>query len=498
MQQISTIRTARSGELTPIKSRSLEERGRFISTGGPDAPAADLLNRVFEHAVINAASDVHFEFDEIDGLRTRVRTAGDLVLYPERLDATQARFAKTKLCTKSNLDDQERLVPMDGRLMVFFGGRRVDVRIAITPTVAGFKVVCRLLDSSNSNIDLDSLEMPFVLKKSMSRVASSPEGMLLMSGPTGSGKTTTLYALLRYLDDVTRHLVTIENPVEYAIPSFTQIDVDGNLTFAKAMKSSLRLDPDVIMVGEIRDEESADIAIKAGSSGHMVLSTVHANSASETIPRLLSFGLKTFEISPVLTAMIAQRLLKKLRPDCDLEWIPPNDIEREWLSRRGLFFDGMTLPRVRSGGYSGRIPIVEMIEMTHDIRSLIESGLDESAWLPKVMDMAAKQEHFETLAQAGVRLALSGKTTLGDVMRASSDIGQVPKTMRFEQILIFKQIISDEQLDLIMGEVHLLRLEGKIVFLKDILVEMGICSVQNIEAAIALAAKEITNPLTHS
>lgn len=483
MQKVSSVPSLR-----PIKARGIEQAGRFVSTGGHhDDVVVEMLNSVFETAIIDGASDIHIELDDIDGMEVRLRRSGELAVLKGMLDADAARVAKTKICAKAKLDDQERLIPQDGRMMVYFGNRRVDIRVAITPTVAGYKIVCRLLDSQNSNTQIDTLEMPFLVRETMKRVASSPEGMVLMSGPTGSGKTTTLYALLQYLNEESRHIVTIENPVEYAVKNFTQIDVDGHMTFPKAMKSSLRLDPDVIMVGEIRDEESAEIAVKAGTSGHMVLSTVHTNSAAETITRLMSFKLQGFEVSTVLSAMIAQRLVKRISDDSTLEWVKPNDIEREWLTKRLMFSDSMRFPKFVTGGFLGRIPMVEMIEVTPQMRLIMEGGGDGTSWIPQIVELATYQDQFETLAQAGVRLALEGKTTLNEVMKATSEVGYIPSRRRFEQILVHQGDLSIKDLELIRREIHVARESGEIISLKHHLINTNTCSFVKVVNAMTLA-----------
>lgn len=488
MSQINNLRA-----LAPIRTRSIEQAGRFVSTGGAnDEKVVKFLNYVFESAVVTGASDIHIEIDEIDGMDIRLRKSGHLEIMEFSLDAEASRVAKTKICAKSKLDDQERLVPQDGRMMVYFDGRRIDIRVAITPTVAGYKFVCRLLDSNNANATIDNMEMPFLVRSAMKRVSSEPEGMVLMSGPTGSGKTTTLYALLQYIKHETRHIITIENPVEYAVKSFTQIDVDGNLTFPKAMKAALRLDPDVIMVGEMRDEESAEIAQKAGTSGHMVFSTVHANSAAESITRLLAFGLKGYEVSSVLSAVIAQRLVRKIGADSELIWEKPNDIEREWLTKRRMYDADMRLPQIVSGGFKGRIPLVEMIVITPEIRRLLEAGGDDAtSWVPKIVEIATDQEQFETLAQAGVRTVLEGKTTLQEVMSTTSEVAYIPSRRRWEQILITQGILKVDSLERLHMEIFDQRDVGKIVTLKDYMIATNACTLQQLNMAIQLSGAPV-------
>lgn len=472
--------------LAPIRARTAEEAGRFVATGsGIEQRAVNLLNEVFEFAVIQRGSDIHLELDDIDGMDVRVRRGGALEIYSDNVEPECARVAKTKICAKAKLDDQERLLPQDGRMMLYMGGRRVDIRVSLTPTVSGYKFVMRLLDSNNARADIDQLEMPFAVKQAMKHLAIQPEGLILLSGPTGSGKTTTLYALLQYVKDETRHIITIENPVEYTVKTFTQIDVDENMTFAKAMRASLRLDPDVIMVGEIRDEESACIAQKAGTSGHMVLSTVHSNSSPESITRLLSFGLKGFEVSSVLSAVVAQRLVKCIAPGSDLAWEPPTDVEREWLTKRGLYCPTMRLPRVIEGELAGMIPLVEMIEITDEIRRFLEAGEgDIATWVPRIMEMAIEQEQFETLAQAGVRLVLEGKTTLAEVVTAIRDGSYTPTRLRWEQRLTYQGILNVSDLERVKREIHERRMEGKIVGLKEVLLHQGLCTEHQIEMAI--------------
>lgn len=480
MRQVNSMHS-----LTPIRARGIEQVGRFVSTGGVhDERVSDFLNNVFEEAVITGTSDVHIEMDDMEGMEVRIRKSGHLELLEWSLDPDGARVAKTKICAKAKLDDQERLIPQDGRMMVFFGGRRVDVRVAITPTVSGFKFVFRLLDSNNADHEIDDLEMPFMVRETMKRVVSQPEGMVLMSGPTGSGKTTTLYALLQYLKDVTRHIITIENPVEYAVKTFTQIDIDGNMTFPKAMKSALRLDPDVIMVGEMRDEESAQIAHKAGTSGHMVLSTIHANSAAESVTRLLAFCLKGFEVSSVLSAVIAQRLVRKISTDAEVVWAEATDVERDWLMRRNMYEDGMKLPHVRSGGFKGRIPLVEMIEITPEIRRIMEeSGEDATSWVPQIVELAVKQEQFETLAQAGLRTVLEGKTTLQEVMGSTSDVAYVPSKRRWEQILLHKGQLNSADMERLRAEIYQHRLSGRIITLKEHVINTNTCTAEMVGLA---------------
>ena len=477
-----------SSVLPEIAPRTLAQAGRFISKSGGanEESVVNCLNSAFESAVNMGASDIHLDFDEIDGLEIRIRRAGMLEVLAGKLSPVESMLAKTKICAKANLDDNERLVPLDGRMMVFFGDRRVDVRVALLPTVSGYKMVCRLLDSSNANASPDALEIPYLVRETMKRVVSAPEGMVLMSGPVGSGKTTTLYSLLRYLNNDTRHIVTIENPVEYAVKSFTQIDVDGNMTFSRAMRASLRLDPDVIMVGEIRDEESAQIAQKAGTSGHMVLSTLHANSAAETITRLGEFGLQGFSISSVISAVIAQRLVRKFGDDCEIKWAPPNEVQQEWLSKRNLYFKEQLFPIITKGelSKSKRIPLVELIEITPEIRAVLEGSIHESNWITQIVNIASLQPQYETLAQAGVRIALEGKITLAEVIDATKDSAEIPAKIRWDQVLVLSGQVKVDKMEEVRLQIQQARAQGVLIELQDQLINSNACSTESILAAM--------------
>jgi general secretion pathway protein E len=476
--------------LAPVKARGIEQVGRFVATASSTAEnrVVEFLNGIFEAAVVNSASDIHFEFDEFDGLEARIRKSGDLVVYTGSLDADLAKIAKTKLCAKSKLDDQERLIPQDKRMMVYFGGRRVDIRVAMTPTVAGFKIVCRLLDSANSNILVDDLEMPYAVRECMKRVSSASQGMVILSGPTGSGKTTSLYGMLQSLKSERIHIVTIENPVEYTVKGFTQIEVDGNLTFPMALKAAVRLDPDVIMVGEIRDAESAAGAQSAGTTGHMVLSTVHANSAAEVVTRLLELKLKPRDVT-ALSAVVAQRLIRKFDEGAVLDFVEPTAVEKRWLQDRRLYFPGMLFPRLLEGSMNGRIPIVEMIEVTPSIQNLLESdALGESDIVRRLVEAAAaSQIQFETLTQAGVRIALAGKTTIREVMENANVFAYTPENLRWEQRLVYSGLLSCENLELIQQEIFLQSEVGEIVTIEDILVTSGLATSAQITEAKSLS-----------
>lgn len=491
-QSTSIPQSSNVQSLAPIKARSFEDAGRFTAVGGnrKDEEVANFLNDVFEFSVSSKISDVHFEFDDILGLKVRLRSSGDLSPYEKQLTPELARIVKTKLCAKAKLDDQQRLIPQDGRMTLFFCGRRVDIRLNIVPSVAGYKCVCRLLDSDNSNADLDNLDMPFIVKQTLRRCVSAKQGLMLMSGETGSGKTTTLYALLKYLKSPKKHILTAEHPVEYSDPEITQIDVNNvHMTFQGALKAALRQDIDVMMVGEMRDAESAGIAVEACGTGHFILSTVHANDSIYTMERLKEIGLEPYKFVGFLKAVAAQRLVKRIVPDAQISWVEPNQVEMEWLITHNAYINGMKIPKVNEKDLKGRIAIIELIEVTRKIKEIIINLGKDNLWQSKVAKAAAMQPQFETLAQAGVRLVIDGKTTLAEVMKeATAESGNVSSAIRFDQVLLRDQLIKSDVMEKIHKEIFAKREEGFVVTVEDLLVAGGYCTKQDVDRA-----KEISN-----
>jgi type II secretory ATPase GspE/PulE/Tfp pilus assembly ATPase PilB-like protein len=325
----------------------------------------------------------------------------------------------------------------------------------------------------------------------MKRVVESPEGMLLMSGPTGSGKTTTLYSLLHYINDDERHILTIEEPVEYSVKGFTQIEVNKHMGWLSAIASSLRLDPDVIMIGEIRDDngnsgetsQSADAAFRAGETGHFVLSTVHANNAITTIMRLLKLGVPATTVARTLKAVVAQRLVPKFVEGASLTWEEPTQVEVEWLKRYNAYAEGIRLPHSVDGEFSGRLPVIEMIEIDQEMKTVLNEKREDN-WEVRLGELAARQHQFETLAQAGVRLVLAGLTTLDEIIKITSDVSHVPKFKRFEQVLVQKGIITGKDIDEGYLAIDTARAQGRIVELDAYFINAGLCNKEQIESAM--------------
>ncbi len=393
----------------------IKEPGQFISTGTRDAEAVERLNTIFGEAVRMGASDVHIE-DTDEGTFVRYRLNGRLVdvdLLPPHL----VRDMEAKIRMKAKLPISERLAPLDGRFHVEVGGRMVDMRLSIVPTRTGQSIVCRLLDQANAGKRLDEIDMTPAARKVIDGILSRPDGLFLVTGPTGSGKTTTLYAALNEANTPERKVITVEDPVEYRLRRGCQINVDEKNTFPKALRAILRQDPDIILVGEIRDAETARIAVQAAMTGHLVFSTLHANDAATSMTRLADLGVDPFTLGVALRAVSAQRLVRRLC-SCSVP-VPPGPDEALWLERfgiRGELFHAPTGCEKCKDGFDGRIPVIEMIAVDSAVRAAIDRG-DVQA----IRQAAMAQPQFETLAQAGARLAREGKTALTEVIRITGE-----------------------------------------------------------------------------
>ena len=398
-----------------------------IALSGEDqAPAVKVVNEILVRAVDARASDIHIEPYE-EGLYLRFRVDG--VLYeqpslPKRLQNTI--ISRIKIMAK--LDISERRLPQDGRIKIKLGSKEIDLRISVLPTTYGGKVVIRILDSSSLCVDLSRLGIdPQSLELYKTKI-KMPYGIILVTGPTGSGKTTTLYSTLTTLNSRTVNIVTVEDPVEYVIKGINQVQAfpDIGLTFASALRSFLRQDPNIIMVGEIRDTETAEIAINAALTGHLVLSTLHTNDSVGAITRLTNMGIEPFLIATSLILSVAQRLVRKLCPDCK----QPVEFPSERLTALGADpvrdFDGskqsVTLytakgcKRCMNTGYLGRLGCYEILDITDEIRELI---LQRSS-AQEIKDFALKHNHMSTIRRDALKKLIAGITTLEEVLRISS------------------------------------------------------------------------------
>lgn len=380
-----------------------------------EAPVIKITNLLLAEAVKMKASDILIEPLE-DGLRVRYRIDG--VLQEGRRPPKRLHSALiSRLKVMSDLNIAERRLPQDGRFKVKIQNREIDFRVSILPSNIGEKAALRILDKSQAMLDLDTLGFEDKPLKDIKTTAEKPHGMILICGPTGCGKTTTLYSILEYIDSPEKNIITVEDPVEYQLPGINQVMVrhDIGLVFANTLRSILRQDPDIIMIGEIRDFETIDIAIKAALTGHLVLSTLHTTTASGSIVRLINMGVEPFLITSSILLVGAQRLVRKICPDCK----EPYELDRvltEKLKLKGKIkaFRGAGCKACQGTGYKGRVGLIETLPLTGPIRNLIL----ESAQEHTIME-AARKEGMKTLRENGLEKVLAGITTLEEILRVT-------------------------------------------------------------------------------
>ena len=382
-----------------------------------EAPVIRLVNYIIADALSKRASDIHMEPYE---RRFRVRFRIDGVLYDQMdvpLRLKDAVVARVKIM--SSLDIMERRVPQDGRIKVRVKGKEVDLRVSTVPTVFGEKVVMRLLEKSGLAFDLTQLGFDEDQLRIFVEATERPYGMVLITGPTGSGKTTTLYSALLRLNSSEVNIMTAEDPVEYNFEGINQVQIreEIGLTFATALRAFLRQDPDIILVGEIRDMETADIAIKAALTGHLVFSTLHTNDAPSTVTRLIDMGVEPFLVASSLNLVVAQRLVRKVCPSCRKEYKPPLSLlERLGLDGDGgVFYKGEGCPACNETGYKGRMALYEVMPISKEIRALVV----ERVTADRIRSVAL-EEGMKTLREVGIEKAREGITTLEEVMRVTA------------------------------------------------------------------------------
>ncbi len=381
------------------------------------APVRKLLNIVLLTAIKEHASDIHFEPFE-DEFRIRVKADG--VLYELVPPPRHLSFAiTTRIKVMANLDIAERRMPQDGRIELAVGGHPVDLRVSVLPTLFGESVVMRVLDRSVVSLDLNKVGLAPETLKTFRSTMYKPNGIVLVTGPTGSGKTTTLYSALSELNEITDKVITTEDPVEYDIDGIIQIPIDTDIgnTFAACLRAILRQDPDRILVGEIRDLETAEIAVQASLTGHMVFSTLHTNDAPSTITRLKDMGIPTFMITATVEAILAQRLVRRVCSQCREE----NEVSDAMLAELNLkrkdiagkkYYKGAGCDTCNNTGYKGRVGLFELMMMNDELRDMImrNSSTDE-------LREKAREFGMVTLRDAGMNFAAQGITTLDEVVR---------------------------------------------------------------------------------
>jgi general secretion pathway protein E len=395
-----------------------EEDAERLKDLASEAPVIRLVNQLIARAVETHASDVHLEpFPD----RLRVRYRYDGVLHeieppPARLQA--AIISRVKIMAR--LDIAERRLPQDGRIKLTVRGHEIDFRVSTIPSLHGEKVVLRVLDRTAVEFDYEKLGLPWDVREGIERALELPNGMVLVTGPTGSGKTTTLYTGLLKLNTVARNVVTVEDPIEYQLTGINQIQVKPQigLNFASLLRSILRQDPDVIMIGEIRDLETVQIAVQAALTGHLVLSTVHTNSAASTMTRLRDMGLEDYLMTATLKAVLAQRLVRRLCPACKTADPAPSAlIERLGLERLApakaiTLFHPRGCPECRGTGFRGRRAIAELLIPNRAIDQLIFDGADDAA-----IERAAVEHGMRPIFDSGLLAVIEGDTTIEEVVR---------------------------------------------------------------------------------
>ncbi|PIS21069.1 type II secretion system protein GspE [candidate division WWE3 bacterium CG08_land_8_20_14_0_20_43_13] len=428
-KSIGTEVTAALEEVGSDTTR-IEEQIRDINKAEEtirDAPVARIVSAILEYAVKSRASDVHIEPQEE---RSRVRYRIDGILQ-ERL--TLPKNVHPSVCARikilSNLKIDERRIPQDGRFKVQVGDTKTDLRVSTLPTIFGEKVVIRLLKEQSKVLNFDDLGLRGTSLKRVKEAIELPDGIVLVTGPTGSGKTVTLATCLTKCNTIGVNIITLEDPVEIRVPGVNQVQINpqAGLTFASGLRAILRQDPNIVMVGEIRDEETAHLAIHAALTGHLVLSTLHTNSSAGAIPRLIDMGAEPFLIGSTVSIVIAQRLVRKICPHCKKEYPAPEEIIVEAKEILGplfpsknngnvSFFKGAGCERCDKSGYAGRLGIFEVLKMSDSVRKLTLEKQPES-----LIAETAIKEGMLTLLQDGYLKVLEGLTTLEEVMRVAQD-----------------------------------------------------------------------------
>ena len=398
-----------------FESQSIEVKLDDLQSMADGSPVISLVNYVIVHAVRQGSSDIHIEAGQQHSM-VRFRVDGQLreVLKP-RSDIHPAIVSRIKVMAK--MDIAEHRIPQDGRIRVRVENREIDLRVSTLPTVLGEKVVMRVLDRRNVTFNLNELGVPDHQLGYVKDMLARPYGLVLVTGPTGSGKTTTLYSALELIKSVHRNIVTVEDPVEYQLELINQVQASGsrNMTFANALRSILRQDPDVIMVGEIRDAETAEVAIQAALTGHLVLSTLHTNDACGAVTRLLDMGVDSFKISASLVGVIAQRLLRTICPNCRTHYYPTSDYLKMLHYQGDLrrsFHRGEGCSQCFDTGFRGRRGVYEVLSVNREIRELICHDPDNE----RLRDAHLKNGG-STLMSEGIRMAEEGLTSLAEAAR---------------------------------------------------------------------------------
>ena len=386
-----------------------------LLSGGDDTPIIKLINGVISQAIRNRASDIHFEPYE-DKIIIRYRVDGILrEVLSQDSKISSVLISRIKII--SGLDISERRLPQDGRVSLSLGDKSVDVRVSTLPSSYGERVVLRLLDKQSAQINIDDLGLPEQILSNYKSSLKNPEGIILFTGPTGSGKTTTLYAGLRYLSDSSQNILTVEDPVEYTLEGVgqTQVNSKTGYTFAKGLRAILRQDPDVVMIGEMRDVETAQIGIQASLTGHLVLSTVHTNSAIAAITRLRDMGIESFLLASSLRTIISQRLVRRLCLNCSYEEDATNEIAKLFnLAAGKKIYNSKGCEDCSHTGYQGRIAIAECIQVDKVLKDMIHNNSSEN----EISNYVFKDN--QSIDQASLGLLINGVTSAEELIRVGN------------------------------------------------------------------------------
>ncbi len=411
------IRLAAGPELEMAADLGEEISVERLRTMVDEAPVVRLVNLIINQAIADRASDIHIE---VYRRSLHVRNRVDGILYDVMAPPKSIHPAMvSRIKIMANMDIAERRVPQDGRSHLVIEGKEYDLRVSTLPTVFGENVVMRILDQSTARVGLERLGFAAGMYQAWESLIRKPHGMILVSGPTGSGKTTTLYSTLNKLNTLDKKILTVEDPVEYQLTRVNQVQVNpkAGLTFANGLRSFLRQDPDIIMVGEIRDRETAVIAIQASLTGHLVLSTIHTNDAPSTLTRLVDMGIEPFLVSSALMAVIAQRLVRTICPYCKESYTPPSEaLRRLGIKPRAgeevVFYRGRGCDRCKGSGYRGRTGVFELMIVSEPIRQRILKGTSATD-----IQALAVADGMKTLGDDGILKVLEGSTTVEELLR---------------------------------------------------------------------------------
>ena len=414
-ESIESVISSFEGEEEELDSRAIDLAAEAELADA--APIRKLLNMIMLLAIKDQASDIHFEPFE-DEFKVRVKADGmlyEMVPPPRHL----ANAIITRIKVMSELDIAERRLPQDGRIELNVGGNQVDLRVSVLPTLFGESVVMRVLDRTVVQLDLNKIGMDANTLSQFRSMIKRPNGIVLVTGPTGSGKTTTLYSALNEINDIETKVITTEDPIEYDIDGLIQVPVnpDIDVTFATVLRAILRHDPDTILVGEIRDYETAEVAVQSALTGHLVFSTLHTNDAPSAITRLRDMGIEPFLITACLEGILAQRLVRKICTECRTQFEPSDELLMELQlpiqqARKYKFYYGRGCQRCNNSGYKGRTGIHELLDCTDDVRDLISS----SANVDEIRNFSRSQG-MVTLRESGLKLIFDGVTTIDEVVR---------------------------------------------------------------------------------